>query len=55
MCTQRTVAEDREDETRGMFWDLFAFIQGDNDRGVKMDMTTPVTTLVVPNEEVPHT
>ncbi|KAK8400204.1 hypothetical protein O3P69_003123 [Scylla paramamosain] len=33
-----------------MFHDLFNFIDGQNDAGIKVDMTAPVTVLVQPGE-----
>merc|ERR1719220_1019535 len=30
----------------GLFWPLFQYIQGNNSDSAKIDMTTPVTTLV---------
>ena len=34
------------DPKNGMFWALFQYIQGSNSEGLKIDMTTPVTTQV---------
>ena len=54
VCTHKEVAEDEEDDTTGMFWQLFGYIQGENEQGVKIPMTTPVTTLVSPSIEVQY-
>merc|ERR1711962_815270 len=37
-----------DDVQSDMFGKLFNYIDGGNDQGMKIDMTTPVTTLVVP-------
>ncbi|KAG7174860.1 Heme-binding protein 2-like 5 [Homarus americanus] len=38
------------DATNDMFHKLFNYIAGQNDEGIKIDMTAPVTTLVQPGE-----
>jgi hypothetical protein len=45
-------ARDGEDQTTGMFWRLFSYIQGANQEEAKIPMTTPVTTSVTPTPEV---
>merc|ERR1712168_1455373 len=40
VCTRQTVHIDGED---GMFWKLFQYIQGNNDRDEEIEMTVPVT------------
>ncbi len=52
VCTKRMAARDGEDQTTGMFWRLFSYIQGANQEEAKIPMTTPVTTSVTPTPEV---
>ncbi|XP_042872142.1 heme-binding protein 1-like [Penaeus japonicus] len=44
VCTEHTAHSDDDDVTEVMFWKLFRYISGDNDRSEKIDMTIPVTT-----------
>ena len=46
VCTKKTSRADDTDPKSGMFWSLFKYIQGANSAEVKIDMTTPVTTMV---------
>jgi len=43
VCTQRTVHIDDDNGEDGMFWKLFTYIQGSNNRDQNIDMTVPVT------------
>jgi hypothetical protein len=52
VCTKKTATGDSDDQTTGMFWRLFSYIQGANQDQAKIPMTTPVTTLVTPSAQV---
>merc|ERR1712002_126018 len=43
VCTSQTVHIDDDDGEDGMFWKLFRYIQGNNNRNQNIDMTIPVT------------
>ena len=45
VCTSQQEGENPDAQRSSMFWSLFQYIQGENEAGVKMDMTTPVSTL----------
>ena len=49
VCTARQEENNPRGQRSGMFWALFQYIQGGNEDGVKIDMTTPVTTLRSPD------
>jgi len=46
VCTKKTSSTTDDDPKSGMFWSLFKYIQGENSLEAKIQMTTPVTTLV---------
>merc|ERR1719347_1471644 len=46
VCTKKISRVGDSDAKSGMFWSLFKYIQGANSGEVKIDMTTPVTTMV---------
>ena len=48
VCTARPEENNPRGQRSSMFWALFQYIQGGNEGGVKIDMTTPVTTLRSP-------
>merc|ERR1712055_194196 len=46
VCTKQTNRQTEEQDNSGMFWLLFKYIQGANTMDTKIEMTTPVSTLV---------
>merc|ERR1712142_911468 len=46
VCAKKISRAGDSDAKSGMFWSLFKYIQGANSGEVKIDMTTPVTTMV---------
>merc|ERR1711936_1427806 len=46
VCTKKTNRQTEEEDNSGMFWLLFKYIQGANTMDTKIEMTTPVSTLV---------
>ncbi|MDK2413266.1 heme-binding protein, partial [Aphanizomenon sp. 202] len=44
VCTEHTAHRDDEDVTSSMFWKLFRYISGNNNKKQEIEMTIPVST-----------